>query len=80
MIEILTPQEQAKQLVDKFINIDCLKDFEGMDIGLAKQCALVSVNQILDKVMIYWELAIKDPYFITQKTHYLQVRKEIEKL
>ena len=42
----MTPKETAKELVEKFINIDYLKHFEGMDYRLAKECALISLEEI----------------------------------
>ena len=42
----MTPKDTAKQLVEKFINIDYLKHFEGMDYRLAKECALISLEEI----------------------------------
>lgn len=53
---------KAKELVDKFSNTALLDDYE------AKQCALITINEILNVCKTYLT-----PY------HY-EVKKEIEKL
>ena len=45
----LTPKEKAKELVEKFSD---LEDGE-MYIGKAKQCALITVNEII-KIKLLW--------------------------
>jgi len=42
------PKEKAKELVDKYIEMEYLKDFHGMYQPLAKQCALIAVDEILN--------------------------------
>ena len=45
----LTPKEKVKELVEKFSD---LEDGE-MYIGKAKQCALITVNEII-KIKLLW--------------------------
>jgi hypothetical protein len=51
----MTPKEKAKELIEKFYNI--LKCYK-----LAKQCALIAVNEILNETSLglilidWWEL------------------------
>ena len=40
----MTPKEKAKELVEKFQNVELLKDFEGMDFKLAKECAEIAIK------------------------------------
>jgi len=48
----MTPQEKAKELLDKFINVPLLDSYE------AKQCALIAVDEIIPLVgrySDYWD-------------------------
>ena len=67
----MTPKEKAIDLVDKMYGVT---DYQ------AKQSALIAVDEILNSVMIWWEIPDKDPYYITQKNYWLDVKLEIEKL
>ena len=63
----MTPQEKAERLVDKYVEMEYLKDFQGMYFPLAKQCALIAVDEILKEVVLttmYWQ----------------EVKQEIQKL
>lgn len=62
---MISTKEKAKELVDKFINVNYLKDYEGMHIPLAKQCALITVNELIKE---------------TGSKYYYYVKQEIEKL
>jgi hypothetical protein len=75
----LTPQEKAKELVDKF---KTYADWNGFDLkrGLinAKQCALIAVDEILD--------IIEDDGFTFAEYHdkktieyWFEVKQEIER-
>jgi hypothetical protein len=73
----MTAEEKAKELIGKFyVNIP-LRD---CDNRRPHKLALIAVDEILNKVMMWWELPCKDPYFITQKTYWEEVKNEIEKL
>lgn len=48
----MTPKEKAEELVTKFIQVEYLKDYEGMNTVLAKQCALIAVDDILNWVIV----------------------------
>lgn len=56
----MTPQEKAKELVDKFNG--CIYEYpselypDDIEIKTAKQCALVAVDEILSdtKSFLYW--------------------------
>ena len=76
----MTPKEKAKELISKYLEVSECGIWNGTDIfiklnnQLAKQCALIAVDEILeaslyqfdemDKYVIYWQ----------------QVKQEIEKL
>lgn len=54
MVKVMTPQEKAKELVEKFENGLTLKD-----------CALIAVYEILEIVVIYEDIS-KDYEFYKQ--------------
>ena len=68
----MTAKDKAKELVERF-KYRTIRgtEFEAMSISLAKQCALICVDEILDAVT-----TIADKKF----DFYTEVKKEIEKL
>jgi hypothetical protein len=70
----MTPKEKAKELVGNFCNVEFLKDYEGMDYELAKECAIIAVDEILKAVESDWSFMEK------RKEYWKQVKKEIENL
>jgi hypothetical protein len=70
----MTPQEKAKQLVGNFCNVEFLKDYEGMDYELAKECALIAVDEILSSRPYITESQLDYQYY------WEQVKIEIKKL
>ena len=69
----MTPEDKAQELVNKYIEIEYLKDFQGMYFPLAKQCSLIAVDEIIqamDSVMF------PNPF----KQYWNKVKQEIEKL
>jgi hypothetical protein len=83
---IQTPTEKAKELVDRFYNIDdddpiCLEAF--MSYWIAKQCALISVNEIskIQTLKLYKLDAVLEGYDESDSVEYQnEVKQEIEKL
>lgn len=71
----MTPQEKAKQLVDKMLNVEVLnvKDCLG-SVGYyeAIECALIAVDEI--KTLLY------DADRMYQYDYWHEVKQEIEKL
>lgn len=55
-----TPIQKAKLLVDKFINIKFCKDFGGMDNDLAKQCAIICLDEKINYHNSLFEAGLKD--------------------
>jgi hypothetical protein len=56
----MTPKEKAKNLVDKYLDID--SKYEYLSYSMAKQCALIAVDEILSLcwngnmvAMEYWQ-------------------------
>lgn len=67
----MSPKDKAIKLVDRFINVEYLIDFQGMTLELAKQCSLIAGDEIL-------RLGKKLP--LETLEYYLEVKQEIEKI
>ena len=80
----MTPQEKAERLVDKYVEMEYLKDFQGMYFPLAKQCALIAVDEILKAIpseLLDIDNEGDSYYYINDDVDYWQkVKQEIEKL
>lgn len=77
-----TQQIKAKELVDKFVNIQSLKDFGGMDMELAKQCAIICCDEKIETLL---SNIGNQKHFWTEHERSLyddlvMVKQEIEKL
>lgn len=77
----MTPQEKAKQLVDKYLPTVRGADrysynLEDMNIFIAKQCAIMCVDEIL---IVITEIEYGLMY-LNIRDYYLEVKQEIEKL
>ena len=72
----MTPQQKAKELVDKFYRIIPL-DKMTIDFDLAKNCALIAVDELLEATKRYdYTLGPKPSY----NDYWLKVKYQIEKL
>ena len=71
----MTAKEYAQKLVDKHLDIDCVSLCNGCSIGIdeAKQCALITINEMLD---------FRNKFYINNPSYQylLDVKTEIEKL
>jgi hypothetical protein len=79
----MTPKEKAKELVDKYLdldnynnlNLDLFCDECGMSTDAAKQCALIAVDEMLD---------FRNALYINEGSlahkYLLDIKQEIEKL
>jgi len=68
----MTPKEKAKELVDKFVILD--NDiFCSVNYPYSRQCALISVDKILDVID-------RDMNYQNVYAYFLEVKQEIEKL
>ena len=70
----MTPKEEAIQLVDQYEH----STYSQVQGHLAKQCALIAVDKVLD--FIYANITVLMDDDSTFITHYKEVKKEIEKL
>lgn len=68
----LQPKEKAKELVEKFSD---LEDGE-MYIGKAKQCALIAVDEIIELRKGYFDCSKE----IQDEKYWQAVKQELEKL
>jgi hypothetical protein len=74
----MTPKEKAQELVDKY-NLSfagVISNEEDWEF-LAKQCALIAVDMVIECCRQYDEL---NETFVTQINHWQEVKQELEKL
>ena len=69
----MTPKEKAKELVYKYLQIDFKELASQIDISNAKECSLISVNELIE------ETYFTDGYYDRQE-YWQEVKQEIEKL
>lgn len=67
----MTPQEKALELCKDFHNIPVRDSYYGMNWDMARQCALIAVEEILNEVKYHSD---------SQPLFWNQVKTEIEKL
>ena len=70
----LDAKEKAKELFSKYQNIYLTEDSMGIDDELAKQCALIAVDEIISIKLLWFQ---KDTEYLD---FWQEVKKEIEKL
>ena len=51
----LTPKEKAKELFSKYQNIYLTEDSMGIDDELAKQCALIAIDEIISIKLLWFQ-------------------------
>lgn len=69
----MTPKEKAFELIDKYSLLVPI-EFGGMDKNLAKQCALIAVDEIINSRKEHLVQSIKFYEYWTE------VKKEVERL
>jgi hypothetical protein len=75
----MTPQEKAKELIEKYLNMNdgLIQEFIPIPIEGARQCALIAVDEMIEKLV---ELSNDKFTFIHDVKYYQEVKQEIEKL
>jgi hypothetical protein len=70
----MTPKEKAEAIVKKYRNPfnrdGCIPPTEYLFLNMAKQCALIAVDEIRDNLPLITDI----------QNHWLQVKQEIEQL
>ncbi len=72
----MTPQQKAKELVNKFYRIIPL-DKMTLDFDLAKKCALIAVDELLEATKRYDYTLGPNPSY---NDYWLKVKYQIEKI
>ena len=77
----VSPQDKAKQFINKFLHIKVLKlsDYSIIEYPTAKECALITVNDILDNIEAIM-LVHTDDNILSIKNYYDQVKQELDNL
>ena len=70
----LTPKEKAKKLFSKYQNIYLTEDSMGIDDELAKQCALIAVDEIISIKLLWFQ---KDTEYLD---FWQEVKEELLKI
>ena len=70
----MTPKEEAKNLVDKFMQLVDAYSSQGQ-VDNAKECALIAVDEMIKQCWDYRDLDLQKSYDYGQ-----QVKQEIQKL
>lgn len=76
----MSPQQKAEEIKNNIRNVECLKDFEGMDDELLQQTALICIDEIIkagNDVISDLLDGYKDQEF---NNYWQEVKNEIEKL
>lgn len=76
----MTPKEKAKELVNKFYFIIPL-DKMTIDFNLAKNCALIAVDEIIEELAFMWcGYGGFEDILDERQAYYIEVKQEIEKI
>ena len=80
---VMTPKEKSIELIDKYSLLVPI-EFGGMDKELAKKCALLSVDDILQTFNVNWQwcsVSMEDKALWSKEFEFWkEVKKEIELL
>jgi len=71
----MTSKEKAEELFYKMLSTDKLDDYSFVGSKVAKQCALIAVDEILKQCWDYRDIDLEASYGYWQ-----EVKQEIEKL
>ena len=77
----MTPKEKAKDLVDKYLDID--SKYEYLSYSMAKQCALIAVDEILEWPQVHDLQKLcdySDEFYVRPSRYWTEVKQEIEQL
>ena len=79
---MISPQEKAKYLVDKFYDVDVISADMMSSCSIdAKQCALIAVDEILKDYSYMQNVRNYNSNTIhSQRVYWQEVKQEIEKL
>ena len=76
----MTPKEKAIDLIADFYDIKSNEPDYGMEREMAKKCALIAVDEILNIIPCYEEYGSNGWVLIDNSEYWEEVKKEIEKL
>jgi hypothetical protein len=71
----MTSKEKAEELFYKMLSTDKLDDYSFVGSKVAKQCALIAVDEILKQCWDYRDIDLEASY-----EYWQEVKQEIEKL
>lgn len=77
----MTPKDKAEELVNKYLDIEDL--YEYISYSMAKKCALIAVNEILEWPQVHdieRVCEFSDEFYVKPSRYWTEVKQEIEKL
>lgn len=74
----MTPKEKAEQLIKKHLTAIAKETMDSNNIIIynAKQCALITVNEIIDSI----EIGFEDYKSLKKNSYYEEVKRELTNL
>jgi hypothetical protein len=78
----MTPKEKAEELAWKYYHIlehTFSDEYSKVDYKIAKQCALIAINMIIEYLQHKWE-TIGFAEYLMDMNEYIEVKQEIENL
>ncbi|MDV3490966.1 hypothetical protein CMV03_07150 [Elizabethkingia anophelis] len=73
-------KEKAEELVNKFVNVEYLQDFSGMNERLAVDCAIISADESLKAVEKYGRDTDELQNMENEFRFWDEVKSELEKM
>jgi hypothetical protein len=70
----MTPKQKAVELMTKFVGF--CTEFHPNDTSMAKECALIAVDEVIKEYGTYYKINIDDKYV----SYWQEVKQEIENL
>ena len=76
---MMTPKEKAIELYNKFYNTSSHPHHVETRQQIAKQCAMIAVDEIIEYLQYKWD-TIGFAEYLIDMNEYIEVKQEIEKL
>ena len=76
----MTPQEKAKELVNKFLTETENRTYCGLYRTVAKKCALIAINEVQQLIKDLSSDKNRFIYIVDEMNYWEEVKQEIEKL
>lgn len=77
----VSPKQMAERMINKYLHIKALKlsDYSVIEYPTAKECALISINEVLDNIEFIMSV-YTDENILALKKYYEDVKEELDNL